>query len=295
MSASPSVGIFGNVKTAHFLFDYEAQIIHDFSAFVTPEFHHADTVRYHTEPMLRDLASNDLNVCVSEATRCDLERYFPEVPASKNIVAYPGCSWPDRFAGRYSEVFANCETEPYILVLGTIEPRKNVDTVLQFISANKSILDSYRFVFSGKHGWGEAIKAKLAQHGLLDEYENGRVLFPGFVGEFTKYVMLLEATLIVYPSWFEGFGLPVVEALSLGKAVLTTASSSIPEVGGDAVYYFDPFEPGAFGTAISRSLSDVRSQPEAVAARSRRRAARFSWENFYATIRNRILEDLSGR
>jgi glycosyltransferase involved in cell wall biosynthesis len=293
LSASPSVGIFGNVKTAHFLFDYELQIIHDLSTLVTPEFHHVDTVRYHTETLLRDLSTNDLNVCVSQATRNDLERYFPEIPAENNIVSYPGWSWPDHFASRSADLFGRHETEPYVLVLGTIEPRKNIDVVLRFIAANRSILDRYKFVFSGKHGWGDAVQAKLAQYDLTKEYENGRILFPGFVGEFTKFVMLSKAVLVVYPSWLEGFGLPVVEALSLGKAVVTTVSSSIPEVGGDAVYYFDPFEDNAFGVAISKGLYDVAAKPETVAARSRARAAIFSWRKFYSTIKDRVISDIS--
>jgi glycosyltransferase involved in cell wall biosynthesis len=295
LSRAPSVGIFGNVKTAHFLFDYEVQIIHDLSTFVTPEFHHADTVRYHTETLLRDLSSNDLNVCVSEATRNDLARYFPEIPAANHMVAYPGWSWPIHFTPHHDELFGHQETEPYILVLGTIEPRKNIDLVLQFIVTNKSILDHYKFVFLGKHGWGDAVQAKLAQYDLTEEYENERILFPGFVGEFTKFVMLSRAVLVVYPSWFEGFGLPVVEALSLGKAVVTTVSSSISEVGGDAVYYFDPFEPNAFGAAISKGLYDVGARPEAVAARSRARAEMFSWAKFYSTIKDRIVTDISAR
>src|SRR5207248_2362056 len=85
----------------------------------------------------------------------------------------------------------------------------------------------YKFVFLGKHGWGDAVQAKLAQYDLTEEFESERILFPGFVGEFTKFAMLSRAVLVVYPSWFEGFGLPVVEALSLGKAVVTTVSSTM--------------------------------------------------------------------
>jgi glycosyltransferase involved in cell wall biosynthesis len=293
ISATPAVGIFASVKTAHFLFDYEAQFIHDLSVLLVPQYHHIDTIRHHAETLVRDVSSNDLNICVSEATRSDLERYFPEIaPRSKNLVAHPAWYWPDRFDSLYRTVWADHESEPYILVLGTIEPRKNIDVVFDFITNNPAITNQYKFVFLGKHGWGDPVSAKLQQYSLSNLYEDGRLIFPGFVGEFTKYVILSKATLVIYPSLFEGFGLPVVEALSLGKAVVTTASSSIPEVGGDAVYYFNPFEAGSFGVMVAKALYDLEKQPERVAARSRQRAEMFSWSKFYWTIRERISQDL---
>ena len=292
LSASPSVGIFGNVKAAQFLFDYEAQIIHDLSVLMVPQFHTRDTIVYHSETLVRDLLSNDLNVCVSHATRNDLERYFPEAPPSKNIVAHPAWYWPDQYQSHYDLLWANLPTDDYILVLGTIEPRKNVDLVLDFIAKNPTITNQYKFLFLGKHGWGETFADKLKEHRLTDQYDNGRVVSPGFVGEFTKYVMLAKAALVIYPSLFEGFGLPVVEALSLGKAVVTTPSSSIPEAGGDAVYYFNPFEPNSFGVVLSEALYDIRTYQELVSGRARQQAAKFSWVKFYSTIKDRISQDL---
>ncbi len=292
LSASPSVGIFGNVKPAQFLFDYEAQIIHDLSVLMVPQFHTRDTIVYHSETLVRDLLSNDLNVCVSYSTRNDLERYFPEAPPNKNLVAHPAWYWPDQFQSRYDLSWADLPTENYILVLGTIEPRKNVDLVLDFIAKNPTITNQYKFLFLGKHGWGETFVDQLKEHKLTNQYENGRVVSPGFVGEFTKYVMLARAALVIYPSLFEGFGLPVVEALSLGKAVVTTPSSSIPEAGGDAVYYFNPFERGSFGVVLSKALYDVKTNQEKVASRARQQAAKFSWAKFYLTIKNRISKDL---
>src|SRR5207245_11365670 len=103
------------------------------------------------------------------------------------------------------------------------------------------------------------------------------------------------STLVVYPSLFEGFGLPVLEALSLGKAVVTTASSSIPEVGGDSVYYFDPFKAESFGQALIRVLHALKADPERVAQRARARARLFSWQKFYGAVKDRILHDLVRR
>src|SRR5437588_4494272 len=101
LSDNQSVGIFGNVKTAHFLFDYEAQILHDFSCLVTPQLHRTQTNQYHYERLLRDLSTNDLNIGVSNNTKSDLETYFPELPRGRNMVAHLGCQWPDRFAALF--------------------------------------------------------------------------------------------------------------------------------------------------------------------------------------------------
>ena len=295
LSDDRSVGIFGNVKTAHFLFDYEAQIIHDFSSLVTPQYHHAHTIRYHTEALLRDLATNDLNICVSSSTKSDLETYFPEVAPEKTMVAHLGYHWPDRFAALYGDRVLRADTAPYVLVLGTIEPRKNIDAVLAHLARNQGLLERFVFVFCGRHGWGPEIKEKLTEFGLLRETERGRLVFTGFVGEFAKYCLLSNSTLVVYPSLFEGFGLPVLEALSLGKAVVTTASSSIPEVGGDAVSYFNPFEPDSFGNALTLALRLLAADPEGIAQKSRDRARLFSWQKFYSAIKGRVLDDLARR
>jgi glycosyltransferase involved in cell wall biosynthesis len=294
LTADPSIGIFGNAKTGHFLFDYEAQIIHDLSTFVTPQFHNSDTIRFHTETLLGDLTSNDLNICVSEATKNDLERFFPEIPAHRHLVAPPGWDWPPRFAELYDTHFAGREVRPFILVLGTIEPRKNIELVLSFLRDNRSILELYQFVFAGRYGWGPKIAARLNEFGLADAVEPGRIMFPGFVGEFTKYAMLRNAEVVVYPSLFEGFGLPVVEALSLGKPVVTTASSSLPEVGGDAISYFDPFAAGSFEAALFAKLSEIRTHPERLSGQAKRQAELFSWRRFYSTIVGRIMRDLAG-
>jgi glycosyltransferase involved in cell wall biosynthesis len=293
LTADPSVGIFGNAKTGHFLFDYEAQIIHDLSTFVTPEFHNSDTIRFHTETLLGDLISNDLNICVSEATKNDLERFFPEISTDRHLFAPPGWGWPTRFAELYDTHFAGREVRPFILVLGTIEPRKNIDLVLSFLRENRSILELYQFVFVGRYGWGPKIAPRLKEFGLADAVETGRIVFPGFVGEFTKYALLRNAEVVVYPSLFEGFGLPVIEALSLGKPVVTTASSSLPEVGGDAVCYFDPFAAGSFEKALFATLSEIRTHPERRSAQAKRQAELFSWRRFYSSIVDRIMQDLA--
>ncbi len=272
-----NVAIFPNRKSCRRGFDVECQIVHDLSTFLTPQFHNDDTIEFHTSSLLEDVHSNDLTFCVSQATREDVLRYLGPLDPER-VVAIPLAAAtqeedPALFAGR--------KAEPYVLVLGTIEPRKNAAIVFEALARNPALLRRLKFVFLGRHGWGEKFDALLARYGLSEDYEKGRILFPGFVGEGAKRALLSHARLLLYPSLFEGFGLPVVEALSFGVPVVTTRSSSLPEVAGEASFYFDPFCEGDFDRVLARALSELRVRGQALRRRSLARAAEFSWSGTY--------------
>jgi glycosyltransferase involved in cell wall biosynthesis len=274
------VAIFPNRKSWRRGFDVECQIVHDLSTFLTPQFHNDDTIEFHTNSMIDDVHSNDLTFCVSEATREDVLRYLGPLDP-RRVVAIPlAAAIPTedvmRFAGRSAEA--------YVLVLGTIEPRKNISIVLEYLARNRPLLKRMKFVFLGRHGWGEKFDALLTRYDLHKDYETGDIVFSGFLSEGTKNMLLRHAHLLVYPSLFEGFGLPVLEALSFGVPVVTTRSSSLPEVGGECCYYFSPFREGDFDRALSRALIDMTVQESMVRERFRSRAAEFSWSRSYARM-----------
>src|SRR5205814_2375946 len=135
-------------------------------------------------------STNDLNICVSNSTKRDIETYFPEIDRRRNLVAHPGCGWPDRFAALSEAWISQSRAVPYIVVLGTIEPRKNIDAVLSCLARQPSLTERFAFVFCGRHGWGPEVKEKLAEFRLLREAERGRLVFTGFIGEFAKYCIL---------------------------------------------------------------------------------------------------------
>ncbi len=262
-----AIAIFPNVKTCRRGFAVETQIVHDLSALLTPQFHMPETVRFHASAMAADIASNDLTFCVSEATRQDVLRYLAPPEPGRVRCVYPGPGLAGAVAAPDAPV------EPYVLVLGTIEPRKNISVILEFLAAQPHVLTALRFVFLGRHGWGEAPATLLARHGLAAAAEAGRIMFPGYVAAAARDALLARARLMIYPSLFEGFGLPVLEALALGTPVLTTRSSSLMEVGGTVATYFDPFMPGDFGRGLAEAL---RETPGARTARAAW-AAGFSW------------------
>ncbi|MEJ0049024.1 MAG: glycosyltransferase family 1 protein [Rhodospirillales bacterium] len=279
-----TVGFFPSVKPLRRAFDIELNICHDLSTITFPLMHIRGNVVHHTEAILADLASDDLVVTVSEASRADLVAYLGVDPA--RIVAAPnGVAWPDWYESEAVNEAGAAGAEPYFLILGTREPRKNIMKVFDLLEAAPGLLDRHRFIVAGKMGWLEE------QHALprfLEKFvENGRILFPGFVSELEKYVLLRNARATLYPSLFEGFGLPVLESLSVGTPCVASWSSSIPEVGGECCSYFDPLSAGDFERAIGALLA--RSGP-ALRQACRAHAARYTWRHALERILERLLE-----
>ncbi len=282
-----SAALFPNRKTCRRGFAREYQIVHDLSTLLTPQFHTNDTIEYHALTMEADMLTNDVTFCVSEATRTDVLRYFPQI-APGRVIAMPLA------ASGLQAVAADAHAEPYILVLGTIEPRKNIGQVLAYISANPDILSRFRIVFLGRFGWGESVETLLEQVGLQAQYESGGILFPGFVNEAAKNALIANAEIVVYPSLFEGFGLPVLEALTAGVPCVTTRSSSIPEVGGECAYYFDPFIERDFERALLTAIFDLEVRRDDVRARALAWAQNFSWARTYDRLIATIRADQTG-
>ena len=275
-----NIAVFPNRKTCRRGFHVECQIIHDLSTLLTPQFHHQDTIDYHAKTMLEDVTSNDITFCVSEATRQDVLHYLAPLDAERVVTMPIAAAAHDPAPGQQDALPA----ERYALVLGTIEPRKNVDAVLRYLARNPAVLQRMRFLFLGRFGWGEKFDVLLRRYGLSEAHARSRIVFPGFVSENIKNLLVRHATVLVYPSLFEGFGIPVLEGLAQGVPAVTTRSSSLPEVGGEACFYFDPFIEGDFDFALSRALIELRLRPEAIRAACLARAAAFSWEKTYARL-----------
>jgi glycosyltransferase involved in cell wall biosynthesis len=273
-----NIAIFPNRKTCRRGFDCETQIIHDLSTLLTPQFHDAVTVDYHALSLHDDVHSNDLTFCVSNATRDDVLRYLGPLDPSRVILTPLAASLDPHLQP------ASTAVEPYALVLGTIEPRKNIDQVLRFLAEQPHLLRALRFVFLGRYGWGDSAEALMARHGLNAAFDAGRIVFPGFVNEAAKQMLLQQARMLIYPSLFEGFGLPIIEALTLGTPCLTTRSSSLPEVGGTECHYFDPFVEGDFARGFASALQDSAQRRQA----RRDRAAQFTWPRTWRIITDAV-------
>lgn len=250
-----SVGIFPNVATTQ-IFTKTAQIICDVSYIVVPEHHHIENVLHHGTTILRDVEAADALICISQSTADDVLAYL-QVPEEKVSVIKIGVDAPTPPIQNRGGI------EDFVLVLGTIEPRKNIDIILSYLQRNKSLLNEYAFLFCGRDGWVIAFDELIEKYDLEDEVVSGRIVRIDFASEALKWDLLSRARLLIFPSFYEGYGLPVIEALAVGTPVLASWSSSIPEVGGDLVSYFDPTDAGDFQAAFDSALTrDLRNSPE---------------------------------
>jgi len=200
----------------------------------------------------------------SQATKDDLVRHYGTSPA-KITVAYPGRNETllrvndptaiEAVKRRYNV------TGDYLLYLGTLQPRKNLVRLVQAFSNLQSLSDlrspasasNLRLVFAGGKGWlYDEIFAEVTRLGL-----ERQVLFLGRVVEEDKAALLSGAKAFVFPSLYEGFGLPVVEAIQCGTPVICSNTSSLPEVAGDAALLVDPLDVNALAQAVARLLNDA--------------------------------------
>jgi glycosyltransferase involved in cell wall biosynthesis len=210
-------------------------------------------------------------IAVSEATRRDLVALHPEA-AARCVVVPNGCA-PTEPAEPSGNGHARSSGRPYVLYLGTLEPRKNLE---RLVLAMESIWDRRPdfpdLVLAGGHGWG--LRGFAAR---LSASRHAKRIDPiGYVAEKDVPGLLRGARLLAYPSLYEGFGLPALEAMAHGTVVVGSSSSSLPEVIGDAGLLPDPYDVGRIAAALLKAQYD---EPWRRAARARglERARSFTW------------------
>ncbi len=222
------------------------------------------------------LRRSDRAIAISESTKRDLVSQFRVRPAKVQVIycgvdlSFMPASDPSSAAqlrARYSL------SEKFILYVGTIEPRKNIVRLLRaFARAKRDAGLPHRLVLVGARGWKyEEVDRVIEEEGIARE-----VVFTGYVPQEELASCYRAADLFVYPSLYEGFGLPPLEAMACGTPVVTSNTSSLPEVVGDAALLVDPEDEQALAGAIVRALTD-HSLRERMTARGVAQAARFSW------------------
>ncbi|MDN3355511.1 glycosyltransferase family 1 protein [Actinomadura sp. DC4] len=249
--------------------------IHDVTYFAEPEVHNPVKATYIKSATRTSVRRAARLIVPSKATRDEMVRLLNADP-TRIDVAYHGVDHtifhpPGEDERRRVSDRLGLHGHPYIAFLGTLEPRKNVPNLIRgWVRAVDGMNDVPALVLAGGGGWDDDVDAALAAvpHQL-------RVLRPGYLRWSSLPGFFGGALVVALPSRGEGFGLPVLEAMSCGSTVLTTHRSSLPEVGGDAVAYTEP-DPESIGTALSGLIADVarrRTLADAAAAR----AAEFTW------------------
>ncbi len=211
-------------------------------------------------------------IAISESTKRDVVRLLG-VPGDRVDVVY--CGVDARFRPLDEAQVAAFRRrrglpERMILFLGTLEPRKNVGRLIEAYARMGD--ERIGLVIAGAKGWlYEEIFAQVEALGL-----SNRVLFPGYVPEEEKVLWYNAAELFVFPSLYEGFGLPPLEAMACGTPVITSNVSSLPEVVGAAGLTVDPQDVQALAAAMRRVLGDAELR-RAMSEQGQQRARRFSW------------------
>jgi glycosyltransferase involved in cell wall biosynthesis len=208
----------------------------------------------------------------SEATKADLVARYGSRP-QKITVAYPGRDEtlaPVRDPAAIEAVKARYGiADDYFLHLGTLQPRKNL---ARLVAAFATLQSQAVLVLAGKRGWlYDELFAQVQRAGLEQ-----RVLFPGYVPDEEKAALLSGAVAFVFPSLYEGFGLPVLEAQACGCPVITSTTSSLPEVAGDAALLVDPTDTAAIAAAMRR-VEEEPALREDLIKRGLTNVRRFSW------------------
>ena len=266
-----TAGLFANVKPFHRVFDVELMIAYDLSPILMPELHTKEAAAHHARGLVADTRSSDLVCCISGATRDDVVLYLGVAP-EKTFVAHLGAS--DRLA----EPPVPAE-DAYAVVIGTIEPRKNLALVAELLRCQPEVCDDLALMFVGRRGWGPATAATF--DGVLgDPKLSDRIAFTGYLPEASKRRLLRGARFSIYPSLFEGFGLPVLESMAVGCPIIASRTSSIVELGVPDEFLFDPLSVIDFARVFTRVQRLDTEERQALSARLLRQAQAFSWARF---------------
>jgi glycosyltransferase involved in cell wall biosynthesis len=223
----------------------------------------------------RFLAAADAIIAISACTRRDAMHFYG-VPGQKIHVIYEAADprfRPVEDQAYLAEVRQRYALpERFILYVGTIEPRKNLPVLFQAFKAAGAALAGCRLVVCGKKGWlYDETFASLQTLGITD-----RVLFTGFVPDADLPGLYTLAEALALPSRYEGFGLPVLEAMGCGTPVVCSNASSLPEIAGDAALLLPPDDVRGWAGALARVASDGGLRAE-LRARGLRQAATFTW------------------
>jgi glycosyltransferase involved in cell wall biosynthesis len=273
-------------------FCVEIQMVHDMTPLLFPEFHIKETIKAHKKSYSKELAISDFIVCNSNATQNDLLKYYPDYK-DKSFVSYLGPINNNFNEEKLSSLTFDC-IEPYLLMIGTLEPRKNHRLTFQMLSKYPEIMDKYRIVIVGRDGWGNGIREFKTFMDGLNIQQQSRILHLDYVNEKEKAVLYKNAVMTLYPSIYEGFGLPVIESLQFGVPVVTSNCSSLPEVGGTVVEYCDPDNADSLFQAIKRV--DKRLKEETgYKLKCKTHAEKFCWNKFTDKILSKSVMFLNSK
>ena len=220
------------------------------------------------------LKRSDIVISVSEYSKKEISKYY-KIPDSKIKVTYNGIDHDMYKPSRnYNEILNKYNINyQFILYVGTLEPRKNIPTLIKAFYKLRKKGTHHKLLIAGSKGWKyEDIFETVKNLNLEKE-----VIFTDYIPNEDLPALYNAADLFVYPSFYEGFGLPPLEAMACGTPVITSNTSSLPEVVGDAGIMIDPYDVDGFANAMFEVLTNDGLRDD-MSEKGLERANMFSWE-----------------
>lgn len=252
--------------------------VHDLSFLRAPEFFSWRKNCWHRLLGIKNLINRSVKIiAISENTKLDLIDLF-QVPNEKIQVIYSGFNSLKLSDGEnFNTDFANKHQirTGFLLFVGNIEPRKNLDGLIKAyeILREQNLEISNQLVLAGAPGWRNQHIYQAAKNSKFSQ----DIIFTGYIQEEEKVFLYRQASVFVFPSFYEGFGFPPLEAMSYGLPVIASNTSSVPEVVGDAALLVNPAFPSEIASALKIVLSDQKTR-ESLQLAGAKRLAIFSWE-----------------
>ena len=253
--------------------------IHDLTFFDHPEWHERQKVLFFRR-MIRGSAKNaSALICVSQHTKDRLTAVLnPSTPihvASHGVdhARFRPLNRPEEIEADLNLLAHNGVRPPYIAFVGTLEPRKDIPSLVEAFAEIASDYQGLSLVIAGSDGWG----AKEVRDSVARSGHTTSILRPGYLPAAVLAPFLRRASVVAYPSLEEGFGLPALEALASGAPVVTTTGSAMAEVCGDAALLTPPARPAELAAAIA-GLLDNKTEAERLRIAGPERASTFTWE-----------------
>jgi glycosyltransferase involved in cell wall biosynthesis len=219
-------------------------------------------------------------ITVSQNTKKDLINLY-NIPSEKIEIIYEGVSGKKSAEndGKYRHY------KPYLLFIGRLGKRKNIEGIISAFEILKEKYDiPHKLILVGKPGFGyEDIKSKIENSSYINE-----IIKTDFVSNDEKWELIRNAEVFLFPTFYEGFGLPILEAQLMGIPVVTSNVSSMPEVGGDSVAYSTPEEPISIADSTYKILNDENFRNDII-KKGNENVKKFSWRKCVEEISKIIL------
>jgi glycosyltransferase involved in cell wall biosynthesis len=251
--------------------------VHDLTPFLYPQWHHPKVITAHKNKMKRAAKKCSKFICVSQNTKNDLLKLFPKINPQKIEVIYEAAE--DKY-GKFLKLSKDAQQkkkdtikkqyglDKFILAQGTREPRKNLKRLIEaFIIFKRDNPKCHtELAITGKYGWGKDIK----------DIKHPSVKILGFIPEKDMVALHASAICLIYPSLYEGFGLPLVKSLKVGTPIITSNVSSMPEVGNKAALFIDPTSIPDIVKAITK-ITKISALRNKLKTKGLVQAKKFSW------------------